>query len=79
MSDYQPIACSMHDEYELACLHRDRLNIQLKIGEDIQAIAINVYHEKNTGEWLEIEVEKADKQKERQRIRLDHIASFKKI
>lgn len=79
MPNYQPIACSIYDEYELACLHHDRLNIQLKIGGNIQATAINVYHEKNTGEWLEIEVKSANGQKERQRIRLDYIASFQKI
>ncbi|OEF24279.1 Rho-binding antiterminator [Vibrio rumoiensis] len=78
MSDYQPIACSVYDEYELACMHHDQIVIHLKSGNSIQARAVNVYHQKNTGEWLEIEALANDEQKERQRIRLDHIASFEK-
>ncbi|WP_089137819.1 Rho-binding antiterminator [Vibrio rumoiensis] len=73
---YQPIACSRYDEFELACLHHDKLMIQLHNNDTIIATAINVYLEKETGEWFEVELD--DGQKTRQRIRLDHIASFKK-
>lgn len=72
---YQPIVCSLYDEYEIACMHHDKLNIQLKDGTHIIATAVNVYLEKNTGEWLEVENE----DKTKQRIRLDHIASFVKV
>lgn len=79
MSDYQPIACGLYDQYELACLHQDNLNIKLNSGEQVKAKAINVYHQKGTGEWLEVEVNQVDGEKERQRIRLDTIASFEKV
>ena len=74
---YQPIACSFYDEFELACLHRDKLTIQLIDGRTIIATAVDVYLEKETGEWFEVELD--DDQQTRQRIRLDHIASFEKV
>ncbi|TVO34401.1 Rho-binding antiterminator [Vibrio algivorus] len=74
---YQPIACSRYDEFEVACMHHDKLEIHLHDNRILVASAINVYLEKETGEWLEVEL--ADKNKTRQRIRLDHIASFKKV
>lgn len=74
---YHPIACSLYDEFELACLHKDRLMININNDTSIIATAINVYLEKETGEWFEVELD--DGQKTKQRIRLDHIASFQKI
>ncbi|MFV0574477.1 MAG: Rho-binding antiterminator [Vibrio sp.] len=78
VEEYQPIACGIYDEYELACMHHNLLKISLVTGEEIQAKAINVYLEKGTGEWLEVETNCENQTKKRQRIRLDHIAHFEK-
>ena len=76
-SDYTPIACALHDEYEIAVMHRQPLHLCWKEvdgsrGEaDVLPVDIEV---KNGEEFLVVKLKQADAVKH---IRLDRIVSHK--
>lgn len=40
---YQPISCEMHDYFEIACLHRYALRVELRDGGLLQGWAADVF------------------------------------
>lgn len=68
MSDYQPVACDLHDYLEIACLYHYKLKIELKDGTHIDATALTTRTDHQKQEFLEVRV-----RDEQQSIRLDQL------
>ena len=71
MSDYQPVACDMHDYLEMACLYQYRLKIELKDGTQLNATALTTRTDHQKQEFLDVRV-----RDERQSIRLDQLEAI---
>lgn len=74
--DYQPVACSLHSEYELMAMHRDQIQLEYSEGQQQYSVTGQVIDlvTRNGAEFLCIT--SAGQQLQ---IRLDHIARLKKI
>jgi len=70
MSDYRPIPCALHSEYELAIMHRRRVQLRWT-GGDEPVLPLDLVA-RNGEEFLIFE--RSDGQ--RQEVRLDHILAF---
>ena len=68
MTDYRPIACDLHDVLEIACLHRDLLQVELIDGRTFVARARTTLSTPGKEEFLLLDADDGE-----QRIRLDHL------
>lgn len=72
MTDYQPIACGLHDRYQLAVMHRERLRIDGVLGgEEVRGVegqVVDVFTRAGA-EYLALR----DEQGERLEFRLDRL------
>ncbi|MCG8427118.1 MAG: Rho-binding antiterminator [Chromatiales bacterium] len=74
MSDYTPIPCAIHSEYELLAMHRSSVEIICSDKSTQKGKVIDIVTSQGA-EYLVLET--ADGQQ--QRIRLDHIFEVKRL
>lgn len=71
MKDYAPIACGLYDQYELACIHHQRVRLILNDNTKISGYAITLETRADKIEYLILKVNE-----KKLSIRLDTIASI---
>ena len=75
MTDYTPVDCGLHSEYELAIMHRDRLTLSWRDTNGItrvEAVTPFDLRKRNREEFLAVR----DANGAQQEIRLDRILGF---
>ncbi len=74
--NYKPIPCDLHSQYELAIMHKDKLELIYKVNDLITQkhvfLPIDV-QTKNKAEYLLV----LDKENKNHSIRLDHILEMR--
>lgn len=68
MTDYRPLQCDLHDVLEIACLHRDLLQVELRDGRRFVARARTTESTADKEEFLLLDAPGGE-----HRIRLDHL------
>ena len=78
MSDYKPVSCGMHSEYELLAMHRTRVRLSCLSGaESVLAVEGQVMDvvTREKAEYLVLEIDGA----EIVSVRLDKIRQLEKV
>jgi Rho-binding antiterminator len=70
-SDYQALACDLHDYLEIACLHHYRVHLELSDGSALDAEALTTQTSASKEEFLLVRSAAGE-----QRLRLDQLLAI---